>query len=634
MADGGTTEIIWHFAGYLRLFEAEPASRANHDSFDHAAPSPDYTVDLTPDALPKADLPEIASKPLKFTLPVTPPPTAFTTSPEALPAPMVKALQTAPQFEESVPHASAQAGTTISGGHDTPPYGEPATLPYSVNYEDGGNDKIVSVVQANLLDDDDALVANAGAGLSEMHTTDVPEVLAGLLAKAGAATPDDLTPQGHSPLHWQEFVEERDAALKEEGGGTTVEEGIYVNGELISGKPAAAPARPELPEKGEAGTQVLETGGNKAVNTAVIADLNEATGTLIVLGDYYETNAIIQANVSSDNDQVLPGSENASQAITGDNLALNIATLVAEEVAGKRGDGISAKGLDVDVTIAEGDLFDVKSLVQRNWISDNDEAIQTTSDAFSATYVGGNTQGNAARFVDLAHYDVIIVLGDYHDFNMISQTNVVLDDDILGSPAGGPGSAGGAQHGGRNHLVNDASIENHGSRGFKDVTDDLEDLIDTIGGRGLPSLDDWSGFAGSASGRLDVLVVRGDYWDINVISQTNVITDADVGLQHLSEGGGSQWMNTGGNDAHNIAKIVDMGGIFDQYLGGEHYTDAVMIQAEYIDASSTVVNNDTMALVSEAVAYTGLLDQPMTDDPLETALGRVGHDDMMGAVLT
>ncbi len=630
MSDDVTSEIIRHFAGYLRLVESDPASRTTYDPFQHAVRSPDYAVDLSPDALPKADVPELASKPLKFTLPATPP-AKHLTSPEAPPAPAIDVE--APKAWVRLDDPALVEHAPAAGGAGPMPHPSAQVPAYKVAFEDGGNDKLATVAQTNLIDDDDALVANAGAGVSEMHTADVPEVVADLLGQAKAAVPEDLVPQGHSPLRWQELVEERDAALKEAGGGETVEEGTYVNGVSVADKPPVASERPELPEKGEPGTQVLETGGNKAMNAAVIADLAEATGTLIVLGDYYETNAIVQANVYSDSDQVLPMSAGAGQADTGDNLSLNIAALVAKEVSGQKGDWIGSKGLDVNVTIADGDLFDVKSLTQRNWISDNDEAVQTTSEAFSGTYVGGNTQANQARFVDLANYDVIIVLGDYHDFNMITQTNVILDDDILGTTVSG-GEAAGAQHSGRNHLVNDASIENHGTGGFKDVPDALEDLIATINGRGTPSLDDWADFAGAASGRLDVLVVRGDYWDINVISQTNVIVDADVGLQHLAKGGGAQWMNTGGNDAHNSAKIIDMGGIFDQYLGGEHYTDAVMIQAEYIDASAAVVNPDTMALVSEAVAFTGLLDQPMADNCLECVLGRVGHDDMMGAVLT
>jgi hypothetical protein len=637
MSDGGMTEIIWHFAGYLRLFETAPSSHPIYDPFNYQSRSADYAAKLPRDVLPKSDFPEFASKSLKVSLPIAPVAPAQTQlapvdggGPEKIITPVIHNAP-GPHIEFFANFNSAGAN---GGFADILPQGE---LPYSVSYEDGGNDKVVSSVQMNVMDDDDrlveSLVEDSGAGLSEMHAINIPDVLSGMLEKARAETPQDLVSQSHSPLHWKELVEEHDAGIREEGGGA-VEEGTYVNGKSISGTPPKTPSRPELPEQGEAGVQVMETGSNKAVNSAIIADLNESTGTLIVLGDYYETNAIVQANLYSDNDQILPGSPYTTQADTGDNLALNIASLVAQEYAGRSGAGISSKGLDVNVTIAEGDLFDIKSLTQRNWISDNDEAIQTTSEAFSATYVGGNQQTNAARFIDIASYDVIIVLGDYHDFNMISQTNILIDDDILGATGGGSGVGDASLHGGRNHLTNNASIENHGVAGFKDLTSDLEDLINTIGNRGIPDLSDWSSLAGSASGRLDVLVVRGDYWDINVISQTNVIVDADVALQHLAGGGGSQWMTTGGNDAHNTAKIMDMGAIFDQYLGGKHYTDAVMIQAEYIDASATIVNHDTMSLISEAVAFTGLLDQSAEDDFLDNALGHVGHDDMMGAVLT
>jgi hypothetical protein len=78
-----------------------------------------------------------------------------------------------------------------------------------------------------------------------------------------------------------------------------------------------------------------------------------------------------------------------------------------------------------------------------------------------------------------------------------------------------------------------------------------------------------------------------------------------------------------------------MGGVFDQYLGGEHYTDAILIQAEYVDASSAILNPDTLALVSEAVAFSGLLDEvEMQDDATALAKGIPCHDDMMGSVIT
>jgi hypothetical protein len=642
MSDGGTTEIIWHFAGYLRLFEDTPADRVTHDPFGYETRSVEYHVDLTPDGLPRGDLPELGSKAIKVSLPVAP--AASLLKPFA--APTLQLVE-APETVHTSLGAVLAKGPLVGSGVAPASYGyahgkplpsrpdDPSPPEYGVTYEAGANDKLAAITQTNLLSDVDALIGESGVGLSGMHPLDIPEALTALLGEARAATPEALVPAGQTPLDWKNLVAEHDAALRENGnsGGAQTEAGTYVNGALVESEPSEPPARPEPPETGGAGTQFLETGGNKAINIAVLADLNEAAGTLVVLGDYFETNAIVQANVYSDRDQVLPESAHSAQALTGNNLALNVATFVADQIEGRRGDKIGSDGLKVDVTIADGDVFDVKALVQRNWILDNDEAVQSASDGYSAAFIGGNEQGNAARFLDIGNYDVIIVLGDYHDFNLISQTNVLIDDDILGATTAE--EIGETHlHGGRNHLVNEAAIENYGARGFDSVTDHLEDLIGRLGRQEQASLDDWSGFAGSATGNLSVLLVRGDYWDINVVTQTNVIVDADVALQHLPGGRGDQWLASGGNDAKNVAKIIDVGGVFDQYLGGEHYTDAILIQAEYVDASSAVLNPDTLALVSEAVAFSGLLDEVEShDDAAVLAKGIPSHDDMMGSVL-
>ena len=627
MPDGVTNEIISHFAGLLRLIE--PPLSANRDIYDGDAQAPlgaDYAVHLTPDSKPALDLDEAGSKASKVSLPLSAP-SPFATIPlpggsqvdlpAAVPA-KVPLTSSDPVALPPVLPASIDAVAT-------------ATPSYAITYEDGGNDKLVNIVQTNVMDDDDVLVAASADGLSEMHDINVSQVLAGLLKEAREAAPADLVGGQRSASDWQEAVAQRDARLKDTGG-SEVEAGIHVNGELAATKPDLPAPAPKPPADGGAGTQVLETGGNTALNQAVIGDLNDAAGTLIVLGDYFETNAIVQANVYTDRDQIMPDGAHSAAAQTGDNLTLNIAALIEKTIDGARGDGIGPKGLKVDVTIADGDLFDVKVLTQRNWISDNDEAVQTAADGYSGVFVGGNEQANAARFLDTGTYDVIIVLGDYHDFNLITQTNILIDDDILGSTSGG-GTEGDHAHGGRNRLVNDATIEQHGAQSFQDIPDDIDALIKTLGQREQGSLKDWSGFAGSATGHLSVLVVRGDYWDINVISQTNVIVDADVALQHLA-GAGEQWLSAGGNEATNSATIINAGGLIDQYLGGTHYSDAILVQAEYVDDAATLVNHDTLALISEAVAFTGLLDDSDFNDDYTTGPVWAPPDDTFGCVLT
>ncbi|MBO1909505.1 hypothetical protein J4G37_32385 [Microvirga sp. 3-52] len=627
MSDGVTNELISHFAGLLRLIEPPvPANRDIYDGDALASRGADYAIHLTPDLKPALDLEETASKAFKASLPLS------SLSPLAK-MPLSGGTQ--------VDHPAAVSSKVSFAGPD--PVAVPTVLPtsvdavptasppYAIAYEDGGNDKLVNIVQTNIMDDDDALVTASADGLSEIHDINVPQVLSGLLKEAREAGPADLIGGQRSATDWQEAVAQRDADLKDAGGGE-VEAGIHVNGNLVATKPDLTASAPKPPENGGAGTQVLETGGNKTINQAVIGDLNDAPGTLIVLGDHFETNAIVQANVYTDRDQVMPGGSHSAATQTGDNLALNIAALIEKTVDGPRGDGIGPKGLKVDVTIADGDLFDVKVLTQRNWISDNDEAVQTATDGYSGVYVGGNQQANAARLLDTGTYDVVIVLGDYHDFNLITQTNILIDDDIFGSAAGG-GTEGDNAHGGHNRLVNDAAIEQHGAQSFQDIPDEIDALIKTLGQRGQASLEDWSGFAGSASGHLSVLVVRGDYWDINIISQTNVIVDADVALQNLA-GAGEQWLSTGGNEATNSATILNAGGLIDQYVGGSHYSDAILVQAEYVDAAATVVNHDTLALISEAVAFTGLLDDSEFDDDHSPGPSWAPPDDTFGCVLT
>ncbi|MXQ10718.1 hypothetical protein [Microvirga makkahensis] len=632
MSDGATGEIIWHFAGYLRLFESTPGSRDAHDGSAYSSASGDYTLPSSPDGRVVEELPELASGGLRVSIPSFPvfPLEAAVMRVEARPG--AEPIEVAPLRAESLRPQSEPA--VSPGGAHAPVVLKGETPAYAAVYEEGGNDKLASVVQTNLMDDDDGFGGDAEAGLSDMHTVDVSATLVDLIGEAKEATPGGLVPTGQTALDWLGHVEQRDAAIKEAGGasGPQAEPGTYVNGELVDNTPDMPAAPPEPPETGGDGTQVLETGGNKAVNVAVIGDLSELTGTLVVMGDYYETNAIIQSNAYTDRDQVTPQSEGAGS--TGDNLALNIATMVSEQVeTAAKGNWIGPSGLKVDVTIADGDLFDVKSLVQRNWISDNDEVVQNSTASHSAVFVGGNIQSSSAQFLDLGDYDIIVVLGDYHEFNLITQTNILIDDDIV-APMNGEGASGGTAHGGRNTLVNDASIENRGVQDFRDVPDPLESLIATLDRQGHPGLDEWANFGGAATGHFNVLVVRGDYWDINVISQTNVVVDADVAAQHQANSQGEQWLTTGGNQLANMAKIIDVGAIYDKYLGGEHYSDAVLVQAEYVDVSATVLNQDTMALVSEAVAFAGLLeDAPDTPD---TSVGREAavHDDMMGSILT
>jgi hypothetical protein len=154
-------------------------------------------------------------------------------------------------------------------------------------------------------------------------------------------------------------------------------------------------------------------------------------------------------------------------------------------------------------------------------------------------------------------------------------------------------------------LLNEAAINHYGATTFAGVTGNLNDLIEALGNRENADRAAWSSLHGTASGSLNVLLVTGDYYDINVISQVNVIADADLAVQGGAGQADIQWLSTGANSTINSAEIISAGGIADQYLGGNHYVDSVLVQANLISDAVQTTSAEPTALVSEIVAFIG-----------------------------
>ncbi len=95
--------------------------------------------------------------------------------------------------------------------------------------------------------------------------------------------------------------------------------------------------------------------------------------------------------------------------------------------------------------------------------------------------------------------------------------------------------------------------------------------------------------------------MTGNYYDLNIISQINVLADADLAIQ--MGGNGLQWLSTGGNAARQRGDIVNAGGLYEQHLGGDFYEDSILVQADLIADASETVTADPTALVSELVAF-------------------------------
>lgn len=338
------------------------------------------------------------------------------------------------------------------------------------------------------------------------------------------------------------------------------------------------------------------TGENEALNIAILEDQADALSSLVIGGDYHETNAIIQINILHDNDTVnVSGAGVAQSIIAGNNSLTNEATFVADP-GSVFGDGVSgfSGALEWHVTYVDGDYWNIATLTQTNVIIDGDLSEQTTANTHYTAVLGANNQ---LSFVALAEgapvYDLIIIDGDYVDYNTVLQINVVLDDDVVFQMLGGEGSQ--SVDAGTNTLRNDASIVSIGSEDFKPLTGNAAALADAIAAQDA-SIDAIAalGLPGNGTGSLNILYVSGDYYDLDLLVQTNVIADADSiaqlapdGAQGIegadTSGGLSQTATAGANSAANIALIVDVDSLSGyQYLGGEVYEDTLLVQANII----------------------------------------------------
>src|SRR5690606_765270 len=86
---------------------------------------------------------------------------------------------------------------------------------------------------------------------------------------------------------------------------------------------------------------------------------------------------------------------------------------------------------------------------------------------------------------------------------------------------------------------------------------------------------------------ISVLIVTGNIFDLHYIRQFNVLGDADqvaIAEAAVAGNGTANWqITTGSNALVNIASIVDIDTMgTNAYVGGDLYSDAVLIQAEIL----------------------------------------------------
>jgi hypothetical protein len=662
MISGGISESIWHFIGYMHLDETINRAEHLYKGFFRAKPAEDFLVKhLQIDAHPV--------EPLNMNLIrkqiILPP------QPEDGIQQSSNRPQTHVKHDQAPPHASNNPSQTkpleLASNNGGGSSYETRTI--NVTYQEGGNQTLMDIEQVNILNTINtlsnsqvSLFDEAGQKVDLIVPNALPELQKMIMQAENAIDQDtlnhhELALMNHGDSGVIELVTARDAhwIVNE----TPTLDGRYVDGAKSDADIPLVNVKDHAPwsttgtivTTGEAGETITHTitsptggigasaelGNNIQSNAAYIADVTSAPGSIIIGGDYYFTKAIIQVNVLSNNDHVDVASPDANafanSIFTHGNEVHNVADFITHAFTGTYHGAASTYSWKVD-TVA-GNFYDVRSVDQVNNMMSSTSDIQVAHNTYFDFSSGHNQQGNFANIQGLDDYDLIVIKGSYHQADLIYQTNIVLnyaDITLLNSGTGSEPSF--AVSTGDNTLTNNAKIENYEGTSFSPLGSAQRDLMLQLEQHAtelLPNYD-WN-LSGSATGVLKVLFVSGDYFHINAISQTNILSSVDIIGQfipdYVSADGTFLNVSTGGNTANNTALIIDAGALSDsRFIGGTVYSDSMLSQSNLISDSDHIVIHDTHTLAPELIAFTDANNGDYTPDPAYIALHH--HDCLSG----
>lgn len=510
------------------------------------------------------------------------------------------------------------------------------------------------VVQANLLQDDDYLDMTNGPRLY-YDLSYVHERLAEYWQRGEAINPfagfhatntyegvKAIADQAHETI--SHYIESGATSL---GTGNDLDflaagkelNGSWVNGEqstdlpkLKDSMPDRGIAKPEEDPKGTDGplhhegaedSLTVAAGANVLANEYSLVNTGVISPVMAVMGDYQQVDSIVQSWVYSDRDTI--DDVVVKSPDTHSTIANNIASFARTaydmpKATATSDDGTPAFPSAWRVSVINGDVSFVNWVEQYHFMTDNDVMTVTSNGSSATVLTGGNVALNLASFLGLSlQYDLVIVGGNVLDINMISQLAVLYDNDTVKTAGGisavagtGAGTGAGATvQTGNNLLWNEATIHNIGlNNRFDSLPDYVSKTVQNINDRNATMPDGLTTdpvFAGKHG--LNVLYITGNLFDINYIRQTSVLGDADHVTQAASSVlkssvGAKVSIDTGSNIVGNSAHIVDYDSFGAKtYLGGQLYSDAVLIQGGIVENDTSIAHLMNGGLANEIIAF-------------------------------
>ena len=626
----GITEIVAHFIGYFEVRAEDLRYRSDFDRFSTEPEARPVEGDVDPARLDfhqalniSRFVPEVAYTPPTYA--VAPAPLKYSVSFDTIPVPMPDG-DAAPVVP--VPQAGSAAPMAMPSMHALAP-GSTIAIVSQITYL---MDDDVLVVGDHEFDAafrlavhaeveglaGEALAVSAGLdALTDLRSvTKMVDMVEDASVLAQGLHEDDFGPLDSLFLKVADRIDGHYSNGVETDAPVTLEEALAPVDTIEEEEDGEPPQTAALTIDAATTptTMNVSSGGNVSWNEAAIVNAGLPSGVVTVAGDYHRIDAIYQTNVLRDIDTI-DGAWPAENVSIGGNVVQNSASFVnqsQEERTGDTSDDGGGGGFPKswNVTTIDGDMTFLSWVQQYSFTSDNDTQILTAMGTNTYLSSGLNLAFNTLGFVDLGlYFDLVFIGGSLYDGNFITQTNVLLDSDKLdveGTSSAWKGSAAT----GENMLWNEARIENVGpdewTQGLPSHYREAADGL-AAGDTTMPD-----GFKGDGAldglAALKVLYIAGNVYDIHSISQVNVVGDADdltVYEASLLKAQDSVWqVSTGHNLLVNKAGILDYDGLGKSaYVGGEIYSDAILVQADIVDGLTDRLTVRGDALANEVIAF-------------------------------
>ena len=389
--------------------------------------------------------------------------------------------------------------------------------------------------------------------------------------------------------------------------------GIIVNGEHVEESPVWADLlpdhhQPEEVEEEEATAHLPDewdqsedpdfddghtviAGGNLAINEVATTVAWVDAPFIAVGGQAISLTMVSQVAVVSDMDEGTPGSGSGTNVIQ--SAQIEVEAKAAPWLAQSTGEDEQPSFLTVDWI--HGDLV-VANFVKQMIDATDIDHIQTEISAASTLYaMGDNEMVNVSDLIQLgSFYDLIMIGGDMISVDMLFQTLVLMDDDVVTG-----GMAAGTGGGDDNLVMNQASLTTIGEDSEGELNDNLTEAM-ALSDMDLAALEEAllndPMFAGMEQMR--VLKIDGNLLQVNIVEQVTMLADQDD--VHLSGPNGAETeVLSGSNAMLNAANITKIGVDSTVMAAGGTYSDLLLHQASLIEMPE---NEESEELANEAIA--------------------------------